>query len=231
MQEYRGLWFPDGDTRETGKGIIGVMEVESPNFEFDGLPTFQFRKFAKAFPFIPNFRHAVDIGAHVGTWTRVLAACFRKVTAFEPMEPFRECIERNVVVDRDRVTLHPVALGNETGEVRMAYKPRNSGITHIRPAGEGFDGDHVVPLRRLDDFRLTGVDFLKTDTEGYEYNVILGGEQTIKSCRPTIIVEQKPATPGRYGFTVTQAVQLLESWGASVEFEWSGDYCLRWKKK
>jgi FkbM family methyltransferase len=206
------------------------MDIESPEFEFDGLPTFQFRKLAKAFPLIPNFRHAVDIGAHVGTWSRVLAACFRKVTAFEPMAPFRECFERNIKPeDRHRVTLHPCALGTEVGEVRMAYKPRNSGITHIR-TGDAVDGDPIVQIRRLDDFGLTEVDFIKTDTEGFEYNVILGGEQTIKRCRPTMIVEQKPSTPGRYGFAVTQAVELLQTWGATLEFEWSGDYCLRWKK-
>jgi len=42
-----------------------------------------FGKFQSAFPYIKNFRHAIDVGAHVGLWARVFARCFARLTAFE----------------------------------------------------------------------------------------------------------------------------------------------------
>jgi FkbM family methyltransferase len=217
---------PDGDVN-----IPRVIEAEisgkgAPSF--DGKPTFQFRKFAKAFPMIRDFRHAVDVGAHVGLWSRVLARMFARVTAFEPMPQCRDCFERNIrSEDRARVTLHACALGSTDGELRFKYKLANSGTTHVIPGATA--GDATVPVRRLDDFDLGVVDFLKIDVEGYELAVVQGGEQVIRRSRPTIIVEQKPGTPQRYGFDQLGAVRQLQKWGAQLEFEWSGDYCLRWK--
>jgi FkbM family methyltransferase len=225
MQEFRGLYFPDGDVRLPETIAAEIANKGAP--EFDGLPTFQFRKFAKSFPFIRNFRHAVDVGSHVGLWSRVFSRMFAHVTAFEPMPWCRECFERNIrPEDRARITLHPCALGLTSGELTFHYKTSNSGITHVQPDGRG---DVRAPVRRLDEFALTDVDFLKIDVEGFEANVVTGGFATIARCRPTIIVEQKPNSPQRYALDQLGAVRLLQSLGAVVEFEWSGDYCLRWK--
>jgi FkbM family methyltransferase len=227
MQNFRGLWFPDGDVN-LPRVIAAEVEAKAAP-EFDGLPTYQFRKFAKAFPYIKNFRHAVDVGAHVGLWSRVFSRMFTKVTAYEPMPQCRECFAQNIRrEDGARVTLHDCALGNEHGDIYFRYKSTNSGITHVVPKdAPGWNG--FAKVNRLDDYRLTHVDFLKIDCEGYELHVILGGEETIQRWKPTIIVEQKPGTPQRYGLDQLGAVKLLQSWGANLEFEWSGDYCLRWK--
>lgn len=228
MQEFRGLYFPEGDVSIPNTLAAEITTKGAP--EFDGLPTYQFRKFAKSFPFIRNFRHAVDVGAHVGLWSRVFCRMFPRVTAFEPMPWCRECFERNIrPEDRARITLHPCALGKSNDELTFRYKTANSGITHVRPNGQGEPDDVRAPVRRLDEFALDNVDFLKIDVEGFEAHVITGGMATISRCRPTIIVEQKPNTPQRYGLDQLGAVRLLQAIGAVVEFEWSGDYCMRWR--
>jgi FkbM family methyltransferase len=226
MHQFRGLYFPDGDV---GLPRIIAAETEGKSApEFDRLPTFQFRKFAKAFPLIRNFRHAVDVGAHVGLWSRVLSRMFAKVTAIEPMPQCVECFEHNIrKEDRDRVVVHQCALGNAAGELKMHYKSTNSGYTHAAANGEMWTA--VAKMHRMDEFLLMNVDFLKIDCEGFEQNVVAGGEETIRRCKPTIIVEQKPGVPQRYGFQQLGAVAMLQSWGATLEFEWSGDYCLRWR--
>jgi FkbM family methyltransferase len=224
MREHRGLYFPATDVR-IPQTIDGEIAQGAPYF--DGLPTFQFRKFASSFAHIRNFRHAVDVGAHVGLWSRVFARMFEKVSAFEPISINQECFDRNLAKDRGRVVLHPYALGAEDGVAEFRVKEHNSGTTHIKVDGESVQETAI--MKRLDDFDLQNVDFLKIDVEGYELPVIQGGEQMIKKWRPVVIVEQKPGNPVRYGFPQLGAVHLLQSWGAELMFEWSGDYCLRWK--
>lgn len=46
-------------------------------------------------------------------------------------------------------------------------------------------------VRRLDDFALSPY-FIKIDVQGFEYEVLLGGERTIRHARPIILIE----TPG-----------------------------------
>ena len=41
----------------------------------------------------------------------------------------------------------------------------------------------------LDKFNFDSVDLLKIDVEGHELQVVKGAEQTIKKCRPLIILE------------------------------------------
>ncbi len=83
-------------------------------------------------------------------------------------------------------------------------------------------------MATLDSFDLTNVDFIKIDTEGYEYFVLKGAEKTIKRDHPVIVVEQKESTKDRYGLQFEQAVTLLKSWGAVWRGAISGDHILHW---
>lgn len=211
MQLVRGMWLPDGDSH-----FVEQMGF-SPSFA--GAGTYQFQKFATAFPFIRDFRHAVDVGAHCGLWARVLARCFAKVTAFEPVSLHRELL----AINAPGVTVHPCALGDQTGAIGMQPGEKSSGDAHVNT----FKSD--IPLRTLDSFELPGVDFLKIDVEGFELFVIRGGERTIKSCKPVIIIEQKKDCAERYGQSRFAATELLESWGAKKVYSMAGDICLNWK--
>jgi len=173
VKQIEGLWLPDGDEHFEGQ-LKG-----SPIFW--GKPTYQFKKFAFIFPHIKNFRHAVDIGAHCGLWSRVLERVFPRVTAFEPVPEHIECLHANT----GNTLVHPVALGKETGTARMSSPTSNSGNAAICP-----NGDIEVSLRALDSYELSEIDFLKMDCEGYEYSVLQGGLETIKRNRPAIIIEQ-----------------------------------------
>lgn len=221
MKQHRGIWFPDSEEH--------LCEMIDFGPQFAGLPTYQFKKFAKAFPLIKNFRHAVDVGSNVGLWARVLVRCFGRVSAFEPVPELNECLWRNIDAnDLTRVELFPVALGETDGRVSLQTRGNSTGYTHVSPDGKGVIAD--VPMRRLDSFGLEKVDFLKIDTEGFELYVTRGGKQTIMASRPVMIIEQKPTNPERYGLTPDDLVSTLRDWGAVVAFEWSGDYCFTWPK-
>lgn len=90
-------------------------------------------------------------------------------------------------------------------------------------------GQLAVDVATLDHWDVGAkVDFLKVDCEGFEYFVMKGAEGVIKPSRPCIIVEQKTGMGSKYGLSDTAAVELLQSWGAKLRFEMSGDYCLSW---
>lgn len=218
MFQVRGFYLPDGEPH------FGPLLQEGP--EFAGGPTYQLRKLLPMMPHIANFRHCVDVGAHCGMWTRVLARMFTHVTAFEPVARHIECFEKNITADN--VTLIPVALGAETRNVSLHSFPDSTGNTIIMNKGEG---EHKATMTTLDlvmekDSR--PIDFIKVDCEGFEYFVLRGGEQTIKRHKPAIIVEQKPTKGKQFGIADDAGVKLLQKWGAKQVLLISGDYGFKW---
>lgn len=210
MFQHQGVWLPDGEQH--------FVEWMTKSGEIvDGRGTYQIRKLRAALDRCAQFRTAVDVGGHVGLWSMQLVKRFDRVVAFEPVAAFRECFKKNVCGD---VTLCPYAVGAGFGQVSLKIDPTDTGGTHIDGAGD-------IELRPLDSFDLEEVDFLKIDCEGYERAVIEGGRETIRRCRPTIIVEQKQHIMARnYGAQGTPAVDLLKSMGYTVRAALSGDYIL-----
>ena len=166
-------------------------------------------------------RTAIDVGSHVGFWSYYLALAFQSVHAFEPSELFAQCFERNVRAKS--VTLHRMALGDAARRVSLEVDPENTGATHVRA---GVDGE--IAMRRLDDFGLADVDFMKVDVEGFERQVLEGARETLLRCRPVVIVEQKDFA-SRYGGERYGAAELLQSLGAVVLAQVVADLIFGWR--
>lgn len=123
---------------------------------------------------------AIDVGGGVGNHALWLAiACGLQVETFEPR--LYEVIDANVATNHleDRVTVHPVALGDAEGLGQWSDKQR--GHLEVGP-GE-------VPIRTLDWFGFDDVALIKIDVEGMELAVLRGGLQTINRWRPVIYAE------------------------------------------
>jgi FkbM family methyltransferase len=220
MKIVEGFYLPDGEEH------LGQFLKDGP--EFAGGPTYQLRKLMQCMPHIRNFRRAVDVGAHCGLWTRVLAQMFRWVDAFEPMPDHVECFEENLAgkifpdaSPPGAVVLHTQALGAAAQKVRLRTDPTSSGDTYVSDEGV------LVRMIQMDSLGLTDVDFIKIDCEGYESYVLQGSEQTIRKQKPFVIVEQKPGKGKQHGLVDDAACRLLEKWGAKRMFEISGDYGYR----
>lgn len=218
MQKFLGLWLPDEEVT-----IQSILQKEGQPY-IDGKPTYQYRKYKAAKKHMTQFRHAIDIGAHVGLWSRVMVRDFKWVTGFEPIPQHRECWEANMQGVKNCV-LQPYALGAKHECVRLKNKPLNSGTTYVTTDVE----DTIdAEMRTLDSFGCVGVDFIKIDCEGYERKVIEGAERTIRNQRPVMVVEQKEATKDRYGMPFQSAIALLESWGMTRGIEFGGDHIMFW---
>lgn len=223
-KQVNGIWIPDAEQH-----LVRFLE-KGPMFA--GRGTYQLHKFMGCMPHIKNFRAAIDIGAHCGLWTRVMVQCFGQVVAFEPVPEHRECWNMNLVHTLNgQATLFPFALGEAEGTLELSAGVASTGDTHVRYKGE--PAGLKVEVKTLDQYQHLfemGLDFIKIDTEGWEYFILMGGETLIRRHRPMILVEQKSGKGSIYGIKDKAAVDLLEAWGAEKVYEMSGDFGMKFKR-
>lgn len=174
---------------------------------------------ANALKYVKKWGVAVDIGAHVGLWSREFCERFKRVYAFEPMPAHRECFLKNVLYDN--FTLHPVALGEHEGTVKMATVEHSTGGTHVDP---GQPGD--TPMVTLDSYEIPVIDFMKLDCEAYEIYVLRGAKETLLRCKPVICIEQK--TQDFFGNPRYIASDYLKSLGAKEVSRFKDDLVFAW---
>ena len=120
----------------------------------------------------------MDIGANIGVMTRLFAARAGHVHAFEPGPRALRLLRANALPN---VTVHPVAVSDENGTVRL-NEQESSDTSFI-------DSDGVeVRCVTVDSLGLKP-DFIKIDVEGYEHKVIRGAAETLKSASPIVMFE------------------------------------------
>lgn len=214
MIEYQGMMLPDGE-QHFQEWMAKSGEV------VDGRGTYQIQKFRKAIVHCTSFRNAVDIGAHVGFWTIQMAKRFEHVYCFEPVARHRECFGVNCA-GLSNIELVGCAIGEKPGMINITSNPTSSGDSRVNGGGD-------IPMKTLDSFELQHIDFIKIDTEGYELFAIQGAEQTIKRCRPMMVVEQKGHGMKYFGFEKEEGVELLQTWGMKpLRTHLSGDWVMGW---
>lgn len=180
MKTRYGWAFPDAD------------EFMANEIHEDG--TYQFGHLRVALQYVTDWSVACDVGAHVGTWSKPLAAKFARVVAFEPSQDTFESLAENMrVFGCSNVELHNVALGAEPGAVTMVLDARaatlqNTGGRHVQ---EAVNGSVSIPRITLDSLNLESCGFLKLDIEGSEPLALMGARKTLKRCRPIVLFENK----------------------------------------
>lgn len=212
MNIVRGWAFPDADR-------FMVTELA-----MDG--TYQISHLEAALAHVTQFGSAIDGGAHVGTWSRVMAARFRHVLAIEPSADTFDCLTWNLgQAGIANVQCVQAALGDGPGHVSMALDPpnaarANTGARFVRPGGP-------IPVITIDSLALTEVGFLKLDVEGSEPAALRGAAETLHRCRPIVLFENKKLWARHFGmpkdavarllaghgYRCLQAVQCDEIWG------------------
>ena len=212
MKQVAGIWLPDNDTH------FAKALAESPMV--DGHGTYQLAKIEKCLAVTERRRVALDIGAHVGLWSMILAKHFRMVYAFEPVPQLRECWYCNT---SKNALMHPYALGASCGASEMVYIDGNSGNSRVMHSG-----GVQVQMVTLDSLEPIDIDFIKIDVEGYEYEVLTSGEKTIREQNPVVLIEQKPGNAETFGRKRFDASTLLELWGMQLLWEKAGDRCYGW---
>jgi FkbM family methyltransferase len=166
--------------------------------------------------FVKSRRTAVDAGAHVGIWTRLMAKDFSGVLAFEPNAENFACLERNASALSNVLTARAALGASSDTAAQVLPVNGNSGMWHLVP-GTDFE------IQPLDSYQLTDVDLLKIDVEGFEGQVLLGARQTIVASKPVVVFEDNGVGAKYYGAAWVDPKPVLKSLGYKLRFHWRKD--------
>lgn len=196
MKFVNGVAFPDAD------------EFMAAEMQADG--TYQKANLQAGLRFVTEFGCAIDAGAHVGLWSKLLADAFDKVVAFEPSPDTFACLHENMRTI-EHVQCEPYAVGAASGVAGMALDEKNAqrANTGARRIAEGTD----VPVATIDSYRLDRVGFIKLDIEGSEPFALQGAVETIRRCRPIILYEHKFLWTRYYGLPKSAVDDILLAHG------------------
>lgn len=93
------------------------------------------------------------------------------------------------------VRVETVAPSAVPGEAKLRILGSDTGRSTIEHDNTLEDSDGsarfeiAVPARRLDDYEMDAVGFIKIDVEGHELAVLRGGSETIRRCLPSMLIE------------------------------------------
>jgi len=158
----------------------------------------------------------MDIGANMGEWSLHMAKMVGgngRVFCFEPIPSMVQALEKTIAINNfSQVSISECAISNKTGHSQFSipFDKDNQAIPFWSRLvlGEEFatpkwiDNPWAkvattktieVQTTTLDRFTseksITKLDFIKIDVEGHEKYVIEGGQKTLKTLKPAIILE------------------------------------------
>jgi FkbM family methyltransferase len=173
LQDFR-LWFNTSD-RELGL-VVATGQYEPESVEL-------VKRIVR-----PGMT-CIDIGAHIGFYTCLIASLFGeigKVYAFEPMRVHFELLLKNIEENRfqQRVITYQLACSDVHGNLRV------SKVSNMFVVGQAGSAEQLtVEAVRLDDVIADSIDFVKLDVEGHEPAVISGMRSIISRDKPIILSE------------------------------------------
>lgn len=140
---------------------------------------------------LPPGRLAVDVGAHIGMMSRLLANRFDLVVAVEPNP---SCLSRLRRTMPSNVIVVGTAAGETAGwaELRVPVQNGRAVAALGTLVGSGRQSavtqSRRVAVLRVSDMVSEPVDFLKIDVEGFEPEVLAGAEHILAN-RPIVLLE------------------------------------------
>jgi FkbM family methyltransferase len=137
-------------------------------------------KVAKLYPI---HKTIVDIGAHIGSAALYFKHFLKpeRLVVVEPAQDNYMFLVQNV----PSAIYLKMALSNRNGEGHIWNRlgAINEGTYQINSQGE------PVMLRTLDSLNLEDVTLIKIDVEEHEREVLEGGKETLRRCKPVILLE------------------------------------------
>lgn len=129
--------------------------------------------------------HAIAYAERVGRNGRVLG--------FEPDEDSFMCMGFNMV-NYDNFVGYNIALGVGGHKASLNKVATNNGMNYLADGNDinVHSLDTVIPAQNLN-----RIDFIKIDCEGYELDVLQGGQRTIQKYKPKMLIEINEMTLNR----------------------------------
>lgn len=163
----------------------------------------------------------IDVGANIGLVSLWAARCVGAGGRVIAIEPSRWAMERlagnarlNGMANIDRVL---GAASDHDGDGTMfvinGYRVDDT-VTNTHECVAFHTVDRIVADRQL-----ARVDLIKTDTDGYELDVLRGAARTLHRFRPAIIFELGPSALDRAGSNYRDLVAFIHALGYAIHDE------------
>ncbi len=172
---------------------------------------------------LQKYNKIIDIGANFGAQSLQFAKNFTasKIYSIEPtnyaFNKFIKNLELNPELSKN---IYPfqMFLGSHEKEmpasIYSSWNLESKNMKHIKHLGEKKSTEKSNSLT-LDEFvvlnKISNVDFIKLDVDGFEYNVLRGGMDFLKEKKPPIFMELAPYLYKEYGYNNEKILKLITS--------------------
>jgi len=177
-------------------------------------------------PYIKQDAVVADVGAHAGQFTKLFArmAPQGRIYAFEP-GAYALSILRKVarVKSLKNVMIVPYGLGDTAGHATLHLPIKKSGSLGFGTAslsdpkeGAATHADSVS-ITTLDAFveqqKISKLDFIKCDIEGWEFNMLKGAKKTLETLSPVLMLELNQEALKKAGSSKQEIEDFLSTLG------------------
>jgi FkbM family methyltransferase len=171
---------------------------------------------------------AFDIGANIGTLSTILAQAVSengRVLAFEPFpETFRRLKETLALNDFHNIRCIEAAVSEKSGTMDFYYEPSNPELNSLGQVSTGekkIERKISVAAVTVDGIcaseKISRIDFLKIDVEGFELDVIRGSADMLRRKQIDVIQFEVSQIPLQsLGRTSADIIHALNDAGYSV---------------
>jgi FkbM family methyltransferase len=148
---------------------------------------------------LPRNGKIFDVGGGVGTTATMFSAAIpeSEIHVFEPIKKSLERIKTVCSICKN-VVFHNIALGNKEyeQEINITNNVTSSSLLDIEENIDSkffadflkINDSETIQVKRLDDLNIKGIiNILKIDTQGFELEVIKGGEKTLPNINIIIL--------------------------------------------
>lgn len=159
----------------------------------------------------------IDVGAHIGTFTLLVAPRVGRVYAIEAAEEAYDYLRVNCLLnDLDNVEPVHVALGGESGTTLLYHDSANWGHTIMRRSSGQAESVAVQTLGDfLDEHRIVRCTFLRMNCEGAEFPILLASPpERLEKIETMLVLYHCDLARG---YAPEQLVEHLRSAGFVVE--------------
>lgn len=157
--------------------VEGIYQVSTETFD-----TRDWHYYQKKHTEVMDGEVLVDVGAAEGLFALSVIDRCEKAILIEPNDFFVFALKKTFSGYREKVTIHPVAVGETPGVIH--FDPNS--LTGKIDAETGMEKElNTIDALLRDEKKIT---FLKADVEGFEESMLKGAEQTIKKHRPKLAI-------------------------------------------
>tara|TARA_Y100001958_G_C21162849_1_gene496326 strand:- start:18 stop:827 length:810 start_codon:yes stop_codon:yes gene_type:complete len=161
----------------------------------------------------------IDIGANIGSVSLIMAKTFKnsKVFAIEPTNYAFQKLSKNLDLNddlKDKVFLKQLFISEnkKPQKVWSSWNFENSDNKHQKHMGtlkEIKQNSYIDLEKFIKNEKLTSVDFIKLDVDGYELDVLKSGKIFLAKTKPIIFIELAPYLYPEFGYSCEELVKFI----------------------